>query len=552
MATAQTNSFAPTDKAFWDRDQKAISGDLSRSATFRGLSPDEQQKLIGGVRTQFGIVDPAPPTKPGMLADVGHQLKRGVHELLLPTEHIGGNIAEAIAKHPGFTVGDPNQTLSAKAARAIRSDETRVKDWLAADERSNGAPVTTAGRVTQGITQGGGKLLPYLLGPEGAIGAATVGGLENLDQGPQSAVGGAIEAGIGAKVAGKFARGGAKLLENIPGASKLPAYAKRALAAGLTGGALGSASGDPSQIASNAILYGGLGAAQPEPPVKRPIEAPVAVPEEAPAPPMKQVGAARGPAGLLGPAKTAQPIDVFTKATGLPIEHISELADMDEFTLRSRQQYLTRLLKSETSPVPDIAGKGASRARSIEDRQHLTRELQAVDLLLADKEQMAGRAMKPGQNVTPEPPPPDQRSPFEMPGMVRPEIQKALPPASGNSLPAPPQGQLGPAPPTPEAPPAPPEAQQAKPEVYVPEVPPEEVEPAPPPPTKKKRVAKEKAKKKDDGMAAAPVATVPPPGSPPGGGATAVAEPPVQTKTADDGAVTRGSSLTRLSDRSNP
>ena len=55
MATAQANNIAPTDRSFWDRDQKAILGDLSRSKTWNSLSPEERQKLIGEIRTQFGI-----------------------------------------------------------------------------------------------------------------------------------------------------------------------------------------------------------------------------------------------------------------------------------------------------------------------------------------------------------------------------------------------------------------------------------------------------------------------------------------------------------------
>ena len=65
---------------------------------------------------------------------------------------------------------------------------------------------------------------------------------------------------------------------------------------------------------------------------------------------------------LLEAPNTAQPIDVYARATGLTPEHIGELADMDDAALRSRKEYLTRLLKSEISPVPDVsAQRGWSR-----------------------------------------------------------------------------------------------------------------------------------------------------------------------------------------------
>ena len=201
--------------------------------------------------------------------------------------------------------------------------------------------------------------------------------------------------------------------------------------------------------------------------------------------------------------------------------------------------------------------KGAGRARSIEDRQHLTRELQAVDLLIEDKRMMqerggprglTGEAPAPGQaGSIPYPPPPEQRSPFEMPGVVRPEIQKALPPASGNNLPAPPQGQIEGAPPEVEPAPPPPTPEQKAAPAAAPE-PVEPMEPAPEPPVKKAKGRAKKAAQASpkDGEAAAPVATLPPQAPPPGAGATAE---PVQTETTDDGAATRASSLTRLTNK---
>lgn len=217
----------------------------------------------GGASGRWDVVVPRNPP-PGIL----HAAKRAGISTLADLSQFESNLASI----PGKILGvDPSKDdsfigyLSKKAAENAAKHRKELEE----DTAAGGQSQTDREKLTEQVLSTAGGAIPYLAGPEGAVGAGMTGAIQNLDKGPRAAVTGGLKAAAFSGASSILGETVGGTVNKTPVLRTLSPRSQRAIAGATTAAALSP----KGEGLSQAIVGGVAGASQGAPFSKNEIRA---------------------------------------------------------------------------------------------------------------------------------------------------------------------------------------------------------------------------------------------------------------------------------------
>lgn len=318
------------------------SDDIQDKSTAAQPTPTVTSGGRGGVSTRKAPVPQKP--SPGIL----HAAERAGISTLADLSQFESNVASIPAKIPGTV-------LFPALAKTLSENAAKHRKQLEQDTAVGGESQTGSEKLTENVLGTVGSSIPYLVGPEGAIGAGVTGVIQNLDKGPKEAIKGGLKAATFSKAAGLLGKEVEGAVNKTPGLRNAPPVVKRAV----TGSATAAALSPKGEGSSNAIVGGVAGASQKEPASNNEIRANKL---------MAATGKTNGDAWtaykVAGPAME-ETANLTGKQPGTPKELESNIQDTLSRLQEEYQGYLNPVRSQQVWGTP-IADAIRNRAREAE------------------------------------------------------------------------------------------------------------------------------------------------------------------------------------------